>query len=231
MALFYQPDISQGLHHLDEEESRHCVKVLRYSIGDSITILDGKGTVYEGKITEASPKKVAFDIVNSQYTEKPPHHIHIAIAPTKNLDRIEWFVEKAVEIGIQEVSFIYCKNSERKVLKTDRLERKAVSALKQSKGTYLPLINPLVALPSFTSTIKGEKFIAYVDFQNPEKLAKVIKPAQQYCVLIGPEGDFSPQELEICMAAGFKKVSLGNSRLRTETAGIVACHILNLANE
>lgn len=230
MTRFYQPYITEGHHFLDAEESRHCVKVLRHQQGDLIAVLDGNGTIYNVRITEANPKQCNFEIMNSTFREMPPFHIHIAIAPTKNIDRMEWFVEKVVEIGIQEITFMHCKNSERKVLKLDRLERKAVSAIKQSQGFYLPRINGLTPfnqlIPKLSAT---EKFIAYVDFDNTTKLSQVA-PGKQYCVLIGPEGDFTSDELHLAIRQGFKKVSLGPSRLRTETAGMVACHVLNLVN-
>ncbi|MBL6445851.1 16S rRNA (uracil(1498)-N(3))-methyltransferase [Fulvivirga sp. 29W222] len=231
MALFYQPEIPAGVHYLDQEESRHCVKVLRHGTGDIIKILDGKGNIYKAQITTASPKECVFEIIDTTIQDKPPFHIHIAIAPTKNLDRMEWFIEKAVEIGIQEVSFMLCKNSERRILKTERLEKKAVSAMKQSQGSYMPLINELVSYPDFISKTREEqKYIAYVDFSNPAKLYQTASPEGTYCILIGPEGDFTKDELELAIQNGFSKVSLGNSRLRTETAGLAACHILNLIN-
>lgn len=232
MALFYQPEIPAGVHYLDQEESRHCIKVLRHNAGDTIKVLDGKGSIYEARITTASQKECAFEIINTTTQDKPAHYIHIAIAPTKNLDRMEWFIEKAVEIGIQEVSFVLCKNSERRVLKTDRLERKAVSALKQSQGSYMPRINELLSYPDFITKVQEKRrYIAYVDFSNPDKLYQIAKPAEKYCILIGPEGDFTEDELEMAINNGFQKVSLGNSRLRTETAGLAACHVLNIIND
>lgn len=230
MARFYQPEIAIGSHYLRPEESHHCVKVLRHKVGDVIEVLDGNGSLYTVRITKADPKQCNFEIVDATVSEKPPFHIHIAIAPTKNLDRMEWFVEKAVEIGVQEITFMVCRNSERKILKLNRLERKAVSAMKQSQQFYLPKINPLTPyqqlLPELTA---GQKFIAFVDFDNPSYL-KEVAPREKYCVLIGPEGDFTDDELNFAISQGFTKVSLGPSRLRTETAGLVACHILNLIN-
>ncbi|UII30577.1 16S rRNA (uracil(1498)-N(3))-methyltransferase [Fulvivirga ulvae] len=232
MAIFYQPEIPAGVHSLDQEESRHCVKVLRHTTGDTIKVLDGKGSIYEARITTASPKACAFEIINTITQDKPAHYIHIAIAPTKNLDRMEWFIEKAVEIGIQEISFLLCKNSERRILKTDRLERKAVSALKQSQGAHMPRINELLPYPDFITKVQEKrKYIAYVDFSNPAKLYHIAPPDDTYCILIGPEGDFTEDELELAIQNDFQKVSLGNSRLRTETAGLAACHMLNVIND
>ncbi|MDH5367433.1 MAG: 16S rRNA (uracil(1498)-N(3))-methyltransferase [Cyclobacteriaceae bacterium] len=231
MNLFYQPDIDNGVHFLDNEESRHAVKVLRYKNGDKLNIVNGKGTFFNGEITDANSKKCHFKIIDQKASPKQNYNIHIAIAPTKNIERIEWFVEKAIEIGIHEISLIICDNSERKVVKTERLMRKAVSAMKQSIKAHLPTINTPIHFNKFIQTnIIGEKYIANVDFDNPTSLYSSASKNSNYCILIGPEGDFSEKELEMALNHDFKKVSLGNSRLRTETAGISACHILNLIN-
>jgi 16S rRNA (uracil1498-N3)-methyltransferase len=229
--LFYQPGIQYGSHFLDPEESRHAVKVLRKKAGDTLYITDGKGVLYTCKITDAKSDKCAF-VVESSRQEKPKSFsIHMAIAPTKNPDRTEWFVEKAIEIGVDEITFVECENSERSTIKTERIEKLAVSAMKQSLKTTLPKIHSIRQLEEFISAShSGEKFIAYVDQANPDELSKVAKPKENYVVLIGPEGDFSPAELELALRHGFKKAALGPSRLRTETAGIVACHTLNLIN-
>ena len=225
MNSFYLPEIKDGINFLSPEESKHAVKVLRLKSGDSIQILDGKGGNYTVEINEANHKKTFFSILDKEQQKASSHYIHIAIAPTKNIDRIEWFVEKAVEIGIHEISFIVCKNSERKVLKIDRIHRKAVSAMKQSMNTFLPKINELTSYEDFLQNIAAtEKYIAFVDFENPIQLKNVITPKNNYCILIGPEGDFTIDELNQAIDLDFQKVSLGNSRLRTETAGIIACH-------
>ncbi|MTI20784.1 16S rRNA (uracil(1498)-N(3))-methyltransferase [Fulvivirga sp. RKSG066] len=229
MALFYLPEIKQGVTQLTPEESKHAVKVLRLSQGDAITLIDGVGGWYDAIIEEANPKKCRFAIQSSRQEPGNDYYIHIAIAPTKNIDRIEWFVEKAVEIGVDEISFLLCSNSERKVIKTDRIEKKAISAAKQSLKATLPKINALQKIDQFFTSISEEqKFIAYVDFDNPTDLIQAADKSKSYCILIGPEGDFSTQELEMALQSGFEKVSLGKSRLRTETAGLVACHILNI---
>ena len=233
MRLFYQPKIKEGLHFLDEEESRHAIKVLRLKEGDDIRVLDGVGGTHIASITSANHKKCEFKVKRADQASIPKHHIHIAIAPTKNADRIEWFVEKTVEIGVQEISFVFCDNSERKHFKIDRIVKKAISAMKQSLGAYLPIINEPIKLADFykkTDISNTEVYIAYVDHDNPDLLLKIAQPKNNYLVLIGPEGDFSNQELEVARENKFKKVSLGQSRLRTETAGIVACHILNIVN-
>jgi 16S rRNA (uracil1498-N3)-methyltransferase len=233
MHLFYQPDIKSGVRYLDEEESRHCVKVLRLKVGEEIMVLDGQGGKYTTAITVANHKKCEFEIIQSQQATPIAYHIHIAIAPTKNMDRIEWFVEKSVELGIQEISFFISDNSERKHFKTGRVIKKAVSAMKQSLKTHLPVINEPIKLKELlnqASLDDTHKFIAYVDQDNPDLLYKSVSAKNNYFVLIGPEGDFSSKELSSAIDNNFTKVSLGESRLRTETAGIAACHILNLVN-
>lgn len=229
MAAFYLPEIKDGVTLLSPEESRHAVKVLRLNSGDKIQIFDGQGSVYTAEITDPHHKKTAFRIVDKEHQSPSTSYIHIAIAPTKNIDRIEWFVEKAVEIGVSEISFILCQNSERKVMKLERIHKKAISAMKQSMNGFLPRINELATFKDFITQVDQDgKYIAYVDFNNPKQLVEAAKDNKNHCVLIGPEGDFSIEELELALEHGFKKVALGNSRLRTETAGIVACHTLNL---
>lgn len=229
--LFYQPAIESGVHYLDPEESRHAAKVLRKKTGDTIHVTDGKGNLYTCSITEPRPDKCAFTIQSIEQEAKKSFRIHIAIAPTKNPDRIEWFVEKAIEVGIDEISFIECDNSERTSIKLERIEKLAVSAMKQSLKFRMAKINSIRQLGDFIKTVAAaEKYIAYVDQSNPDQLARVANPSGDYLVLIGPEGDFSPAELKLAIENGFKKVALGPSRLRTETAGLVACHTLNLIN-
>jgi len=231
LNLFYQPDIINNTLHLTSEESRHAIKVLRYKMGDEIDIIDGKGSFYTANITDPNARKCGFEIKTKKTAPQRSHYIHIAIAPTKNIDRIEWFIEKSVEFGVDEISLVICDNSERKIVKTDRLERKAISAMKQSIKATLPVINePIVLKTLINSVTQEEKYIAFVDYSNPIHLMNLCSKESNYCVLIGPEGDFSEKELEMAINHDFKKVSLGNSRLRTETAGISACHILNLIN-
>ncbi len=233
MRLFYQPDIPEGSFFLDSEESRHCVKVLRKKEGDEIHITDGKNSFYTASIEKADSKKCTFRIIHQENAEAKDYYIHIALAPTKNLDRVEWFIEKSVEIGIDEISFIRCENSERTQLKTDRLLRKAVSAMKQSVKASLPVINELVPFEKFMPHIASypHKFIAYVAASPTHHLMSLPLKHNKSCVLIGPEGDFTDQEIALATQNGFEAVSLGKSRLRTETAGVVACHILNLVHE
>ena len=228
MQLFYEPNASADGFILNKEEAQHCIKVLRKKIGDVVHVIDGKGSFFECTIQNDNPKSCSLS-VNKFWNENPPkRHIHIAIAPTKNIDRIEWFTEKAVEIGVHEISFIYCQNSERKDIKLERIFKKAVSAMKQSVKASLPSINDQVKFVDFIKADhEANKFIAYVDMENPDQLKELDNSSTDVLVLIGPEGDFSESELKLALNSGYKKIGLGKSRLRTETAGIVACTILN----
>lgn len=232
MNLFYQPGIPDGVSCLDGDESRHCVKVLRKKAGDSINVTDGAGYFYEAVITKADPAGCFFEIRTRSRAPEKNYAIHLAISPTKNADRIEWFVEKATELGVDRITLIDCKNTERSFIKTDRLKKVAVSAMKQSVKAVLPHIED--HLFQFTEVVETcqehEKCIAFVDPGNPLHLKDAVPQRSTYCILIGPEGDFSAEELKTATDYGFKKVSLGPSRLRTETAGVVACHVLNLIN-
>jgi 16S rRNA (uracil1498-N3)-methyltransferase len=231
LNIFYQPLIPEGIHQLDEDESRHCIKVLRKRPGDVIRLTDGKGNFYDAVITLDNPKKCSFDVRQVFPEKQKPYNIHVAISPTKNQDRIEWFVEKAVEFGVDTISLMECKNSERSFLKTERLTKVAVSAMKQSVKATLPQISPTLSFKEIISQpFQGQRFIAFVDSSNPLHLQKAARADNNYLVLIGPEGDFSPEELSVAIDLGFEKISLGSSRLRTETAGLAACHILNLIN-
>lgn len=219
------------MHKLDEEESMHTKKVLRLKSGTVIQLTDGLGKIYEARLTNTDGRNCEFSILKSEQVPSRNYKIHIAIAPTKNADRIEWFVEKAVELGIDKISFLLCKNSERKSINLERVEKKAISAMKQSGQAYLPEI---VEIRPFQQVIaesnEAGKFIGYVDEQNPLLLKNAAIPSGSYLVMIGPEGDFSSEEMKTALQQGFVKISLGQNRLRTETAGIAACHILNLIN-
>ncbi|MEL7148840.1 MAG: 16S rRNA (uracil(1498)-N(3))-methyltransferase [Bacteroidota bacterium] len=231
--MFYSEDISEDIFVLSPEESRHCIKVLRHKSGDQITVTDGKGIVKEARITSDKPNKVGCQTLSiAQVKKEKSFYVHIAISPTKNMDRIEWFVEKSCEMDIDEISFVFTDHSERKVLKTDRLHKKSVSAMKQSGGLHLCKINEPLKLTEFLkNTTIGHKMIAYVNDENPETIKTYCEPGQNYLILIGPEGDFSPAEVSKCIAQGFKPVSLGSKVLRTETAGVIACHSFNFMND
>lgn len=231
MHLFYTPDISGKEYTLSEEESKHAIRVLRLDAGDEVQLVDGKGGLYKAKVTDPNPKRCKLEITKtvSEFGKKP-YYIHIAVAPTKNLDRMEWFIEKAVEIGIDEISFLKCSRSERKELKLDRLEKIAVSAMKQSLKAYLPKLNELTPYKTFLAKLDSvsSSYIAHLEEGNRQDLKQIDTSGKSYCVLIGPEGDFTPEEIETALAKGIKPVTLGESRLRTETAALVACHTLNL---
>lgn len=232
MYLFYTPDIDKCTC-LSEEESQHCVRVLRYGRGDEILLTDGHGNTYNAKITNPHPKHCEFEILSSERQEPSHHfHLHIAIAPTKNIERVEWMVEKCTEIGIDEITPLLCRFSERKQLRTDRLEKIILSAAKQSLTPYLPKLNQLTSFNDFIKQTQAEtKFIAHCYKNEKQELANLIQRGKSTVILIGPEGDFSEQEVELALHSGYAPVSLGNSRLRTETAAIVACHTAVLMNE
>lgn len=232
MQLFYQPDIMKGSNFLTEEESKHCIKVLRHTVGDRLDVVDGTGAKFKVRITEAHQKKTCFEVIAHQRKEDLPYYIHIGIAPTKQIERTEWFLEKAIEIGVDEISFFFGRHSERKNINIERMTKKAISAMKQSLKYQLPIIKLYQDLQSLLSYIpkSNSKYIGHVDFSNPLQLKDVAKPNEKSVVLIGPEGDFNEEELDLAITNGFQKIGLGPSRLRTETAGLVACHTLNLIN-
>ncbi len=232
MQLFYEPNILTQ-PFLNEDDSKHAVKVLRHKVGDLLNLVDGKGNWVTAKIVNTNFKNLKLDVqsVVNEYN-KPNYYIHIAIAPTKNTDRIEWFLEKAVEIGVHEITFLQTQKSERKELKLNRLEKIAIAAMKQSKKAYLPKMNPLIKLSEFLKQDFSifEKYVAFVDGENINYLNQMAKPNQHYLVLVGPEGDFDTKEIESLKTKDFKCISLGKSILRTETAGIYVCNVLNMIN-
>jgi len=224
MVLYYVSNLTSG-NILPEEESQHAVKVLRLQIGSEIAVVDGVGGFYKARITNPHPKHCGFEIFESQNEfGKRNYKLHIAIAPTKNIERLEWFIEKATEIGIDEITPVVCRFSERKVVKEERLEKIIVSAAKQSVKAYFPKLNPLC---TFDELMKNHtdslKFIAHCYDDNKKLLQQEITKSSSVLILIGPEGDFSKEEVQKAISLGFIPVSLGNSRLRTETAGVVAC--------
>lgn len=223
MHSFYVPGLTSTTNtvYLSEDESKHACRVLRLKMNDEVVLLDGIGGVYNARIEEDNPKKCLLQIDTVKQEVKPKNEVHIAIAPTKNMDRIEWFVEKATEIGMTELTLIICDHSERKIVKTERLEKILVSAMKQSKRTFIPKLNPVV---SFIEFIKQYPQGALAHCEDGEKntLSKVYKESN-YPILIGPEGDFSSKEICFAKSKGYDFITLGNTRLRTETAGIYAC--------
>lgn len=228
MHVFYTPDI-QIKPELPEEEAQHCIRVLRLGTGDEITLTDGKGNFYRAEITAATNKRCLVKIIETLPQEPLwQGHLHIAMAPTKNMDRNEWFAEKATEIGFDELTFLNCRFSERKVIKTERIEKILISAIKQSLKARLPKLNEMVDFDKFiTRDYPGQKFIAHCYEGEKPLLKNVLKPGEDALVLIGPEGDFSEEEVAKAIKHGFQPISLGKSRLRTETAALVACHTIN----
>ena len=232
MNLFFAPDIREGSYQLPEEESKHIVKVLRMKAGDSIFLTDGLGNMVEASVIDISSKKCSVQTIKivTEY-QKRPFHLHIAIAPTKNTDRFEWFLEKATEIGIDVITPLICDHSERRNIKTDRLQKVVIAAMKQSLKAYLPKIDEPVEFRQFIKRpFDGEKFIAYCGQNETIELKNIYRKGAKTLILIGPEGDFSVQEVELAKKQAYVPISLGKSRLRTETAGVVACTIINSLN-
>lgn len=233
MHRFFAPDIEvTGV--LPEDEAKHCVRVLRLAEGSEIEIVDGKGNLFVCELSEANAKRCAVDIVSKRYI--PSHWgcgITVAIAPTKNIDRLEWMVEKVVEMGVDHIIPIACRYSERKVLKTERLHKIAVSAMKQSLKTVLPVIDELTPIADVIGAeYQGQRFIAYCDREIKRyDLIKEYNKGGNVLVMIGPEGDFSKDEIHSAISSGFVPVSLGESRLRTETAGVFACAAIHTINQ
>lgn len=231
MHIFYTPDI-QSVHELPEEEAAHALRVLRLQAGDEIMLTDGVGHFYHARISLAAHKRCLVDILEVE-PQAPlwSGHLHIAMAPTKNMDRTEWFAEKATEIGIDEITCLNCRFSERKEVKPARLEKILVSAMKQSQKSVLPKLNGMTDFRHFVEKpFEGRKFIAHCEEEEKPLIKDIYKSGENALVLIGPEGDFSPEEIALAKANGFEAISLGNSRLRTETAALVACHTLHVLN-
>ena len=218
---------------LPQEEAGHCLRVLRMKEGDTLRITDGKGSFYNAVISAAQGKRCMVHIESEEHQELLwSGHLHVAMAPTKLMDRNEWFVEKAVEIGVDEITFLKTEHSERDVIKMERIEKIAVSAMKQSQKATLPVLNGMTSFRSFIERgFEGDKFIAHCEPGSKVLLQDAVVPGHDTVVLIGPEGDFSPAEIEMALQAGFKPISLGPSRLRTETAALVSVHIMNLAGQ
>jgi 16S rRNA (uracil1498-N3)-methyltransferase len=228
MQLFYLENPKDEII-LSTEESKHATRVLRKKEGDILNFTDGKGNLYKAEITLADSRKCRLEIVSSDQKEKQHnYHLQIAIAPTKNMHRFEWFLEKATEIGIDEITPIICSHSERKAINTERCNRILLSAMKQSLKFHLPKLNEAISLNDFIKQdYEGTKYIAHCE-DGKKKELKTVNKTEKTLILIGPEGDFSPKEIKLALQNQFKAVSLGTSRLRTETAGIVALHTINI---
>lgn len=229
LQLFYTPDIlpHNKAYVLSEEESKHAIRVLRLTEGHPIHLVDGRGGLYIGTVVDAHPKRTAIAIEDFKPShERRPYYLHIAVAPTKSIDRIEWFLEKATEVGIDEVTPIICEHSERKEVKVERLNKVMVAAMKQSLKAYLPKFNEAVKLTDFLkgeANAESQKFIAHCADGEKPYLMDRIETAGRYVILIGPEGDFSTSEINVASDAGYLPITLGAARLRTETAALIAC--------
>lgn len=226
MQLFYAPDLTEPLYTLGEEESKHCIRVLRLRRGDTLHLTDGRGTLYRCEIAGEDVRRCTVRVAERfpDY-ERMPYRLTMAVAPTKNIERFEWFLEKATEVGVSEIVPLLCEHSERRALKVERAERVVVSAMKQSLKTYCPLLRPLTPLTELLrESFEGRRMIAHCDTPRTEKryLADTLRAHEDLLVLIGPEGDFSPAEIDAALAAGFEEITLGRQRLRTETAAVVA---------
>lgn len=231
MHLFYTPEIIGDTHVLEEQESKHAIRVLRLKRGDAVILIDGLGGWYEARIVDDHPKACQLSIMEYQANYKPlPYQLHIAISPTKNMDRFEWFLEKATEIGISRITPLICKRSERKHMKMDRLNRILISAMKQSLKAFKPVLSEPVGMSNF---LKGE-FTGTLGIAHCYPLDRIslnrLDKSGAYTILVGPEGDFTEEELEAALASGFSPLHLGDSRLRTETAGVHICSAISVLN-
>lgn len=234
MQLFYNPEISDEAEtfFFDREESKHIIKVLRKREGDNLFVTNGLGYLFKTEITLASDSKCHVKIVSSEKATPLKYNLHLAVAPTKMNDRFEWFLEKATEIGVTEITPIICDHSERKTIKTDRFDKIIQSAMKQSLHYYLPKLNEPIAFKDFIKQEnKGLNLIAHCEETDKKSLKEVVKSNQDATILIGPEGDFSEKEIKLALENNYLAVMLGNTRLRTETAAIVACHSIAFINE
>lgn len=234
MQLFYAPDIVPPEYVLDEDESKHCVRALRLGVGDRLHITDGRGELHLCEITDANPKRCAVRVVSTEHEfERMPYRLIMAVAPTKNIERFEWFAEKATEVGVSEIIPIECAHSERRIIKREREEKVITAAVKQSLKAYHPLLHDMTPLRKVLDMpFDGRRFIAHCDRARGERVyfPKAIAPGENIMVLIGPEGDFSPEEITAAVERGFVEITLGHQRLRTETAAVVATVMAATAN-
>lgn len=234
MQLFYNPELTEHSVQVtfSKDESKHIVKVLRKSVGDELHITNGHGWLFVAKISVADIKNCVTEIVSKTFYPKINHQVHLAVAPTKMNDRYEWFLEKATEIGVDGITPIICSHSERKTINIDRFEKILQAAMKQSNQYYLPILQPQIHFQDFIKKdFKGQKFIAHCEETKKTALKAALKPETDVLILIGPEGDFSVKEIETAIKNQFIPVTLGKTRLRTETAAVVACHSVAFVNE
>ena len=234
MQLFYNPNINEttDTFSFDKEESKHIIKVLRKKDSDILFVTNGLGYLFKTEITLASDNKCTVKIISFEKSATPKFHLHLVVAPTKMNDRFEWFLEKATEIGIHEITPIICDRSERKVINTERFDKILLTAMKQSNVLFLPKLNNPISFKEFVKRKQeGLNFIAHCEETNKKTLKTALKPNENVTILIGPEGDFTEKEIELALDSNYIPVSLGNTRLRTETAAIVACHSVVFVNE
>ena len=233
MQLFYHPELNSDTSEcfFGEEESRHIIKVLRKKIGDELQVTNGKGRIFTGTIREATINSCELSITSQEKTVRPMHRLHLAVAPTKSTDRFEWFLEKATEIGIDEITPIICEHSERKFIKKARLEKVILSAMKQSQRSFLPKLHEAKTIKEFLEQdLPKRRFIAHCQEGEKVDFKRRLEPDKKILMLVGPEGDFSDAEIEMARDQGFLPASLGEYRLRTETAAILACATVALIN-
>lgn len=233
MHIFYTPDIVSDNYLLSEQESKHAMRVLRLNEGDEVLLIDGKGGIYNALLQAKQGKRTLVNVIKKEeHTSRRSHYLHLAIAPTKNIERLEWFLEKATEIGVDEITPLLCRFSERKVVKDERLQRVVVAAAKQSVKAFMPKLNPLTKFSDFVAQAhEGGKYIAHCYDQDKTPLKDIVGSNSSSLVMLGPEGDFSEPEVALALEHGFSAVELGKDRLRTETAGVVACHTVNLLTD
>ncbi len=233
MQLFYAPGLMGDHHQLDTQESRHLIKVLRYRLGDQVSLTDGQGNIYSAIIDDANPNRCRLKIEGVESNYQPlPYHLAIAIAPTKNIDRIEWFLEKATEIGVSEIFFFTSDNSERHTLKLDRLQKVLIAAMKQSLSAFLPKLHHGLQFRELADELRNYRnYLAHCGSGEKSTLWQAIDSTEKTCIWIGPEGDFSPEEIRWSQEAGFVPISLGNRRLRTETAAVFAVSSIALLQQ
>lgn len=231
MQLFYVPEMTTGLVELPETEARHAVQVLRKRVGDQLDLVDGQGRFFRGDIVAAGKKNCSLDVkLVREVPRRADYRLRIAISPTKTNDRFEWFLEKATEIGVDEIIPLACHRTERPRIRLDRYEKVVVSAMKQSLQAWLPRLHPLTSFTDFVDTLEAEEqgFIGWCDEQVNSPLAEICQAGRDVCILIGPEGDFTAEEVELARQHGFVPVTLGPNRLRTETAGVAAAQVIQV---
>lgn len=234
MQLFYNPTISSDSQDLlmTKDESRHISRVLRKKTGDHIFICNGKGGIFEAEINQATEKSCLLKIIRHSQQAPLPYALHLAVAPTKLNERFEWFLEKATEIGVSEITPIICQHSERRKIKLERYQKIVQSAMKQSLKAYLPVLNPAISFKAFIEKPREDHmYIAHCENEQKTLLKSLLKPKSNSTILIGPEGDFSPEEITLALQHNWQPISLGETRLRTETAALVACHSVAFINQ